>query len=170
VTRLPIARRSHRGVLVDSNLLLLLFVGKIGREHIAGFKRTRRYRVDDFDLLAEFVDRLPPLVTTPNILTEVSNLAGRFYGDKLAEFRAVFAHAVAASLEKYRASRLLVVSPHFRAAGLADAAMIEIAHGGGYLLLTDDQKLSALASAKGVEVANLKEIRAAARYYKSGDI
>jgi hypothetical protein len=136
-----ISRYRRRGVLLDSNLLLLFLVGATGRHIVAEYKRTRKYGESGFDLLAAFVARFARIVTTPNILTEVSNLAGALYGDWLADFRAVFAHAVDASLEKHRESRLLVASPPFRAAGLADAAIIEVARGGKYLLLSDDQTL-----------------------------
>ena len=167
MSRSPVVRR---GVLVDSNLLLLLFIGKTERALIPRFKRTHRYSVGDFDSLCAFVDRSLPLVTTPNGLTEVSNLAGALNGELLANFRVVFADIVGArsSAEKYRQSRLVAATQPFHIAGLADAAMIEIARADGHLLLTDDRRLAELAAAKGVAVARLDEIRAARHYYQRG--
>ena len=63
-----------RGVLVDTNLLLLYFVGSADSRHVTRFKRTRQYTEDDFRILAGFLALFPTLATLPNILTEVSNL------------------------------------------------------------------------------------------------
>jgi hypothetical protein len=64
-------------LLIDANLLLLLVVGSADRSLIESFKRTRAYTREDFDLLLRLVARFPKVVTTPNVLTEVSNLAGQ---------------------------------------------------------------------------------------------
>lgn len=39
-----------RGILIDTNLLVLLLVGAVNRDRIPKFKRTRGYTADDWDL------------------------------------------------------------------------------------------------------------------------
>jgi hypothetical protein len=46
-----ILRYSQKGVLVDTNILLLYFVGKVNRERVARFKRTEQFLPEDFDIL-----------------------------------------------------------------------------------------------------------------------
>lgn len=66
-------RRS--GVLIDSNLLLLLFIGGYDRKQIQINKRLKAFAEEDFDVLVGFLSQFSQLITTPNTLTEVSNLS-----------------------------------------------------------------------------------------------
>ena len=45
----------RKNLLIDSNLLLLLFVGLNDRTRIAKFKRTAQFTVDDFECLIDYV-------------------------------------------------------------------------------------------------------------------
>jgi len=72
-----IHRYRSRGVLVDTNILLLHFVSDYDRELVPRFKRTATFAVDDYDLLIKLLTRFNSVVTTPNVLSEVSNLAGQ---------------------------------------------------------------------------------------------
>ena len=71
----PSARFSNP-LFVDTNLLLVLVVGLLDPEQVEKFKRTRSYTREDYSLLSDFVSGYDGLLTTPNVLTEVSNLAG----------------------------------------------------------------------------------------------
>ncbi len=68
-----IYKYSNKGLLIDTNILLLYFVGSFDRQHIEKFKRTSQFTIKDFDYLVILLDRFDTLVTTPNILTEVNN-------------------------------------------------------------------------------------------------
>jgi hypothetical protein len=72
-------KHSSTGVLLDTNLLLLLIVGGASRELI-GKKRLDTFTAEDYDTLSAIVDSLGLVATTPNILTEVSNLADQITG------------------------------------------------------------------------------------------
>jgi hypothetical protein len=45
-----------KGVLVDTNILLLLFVGSFDRTKISVFKRTSRFTPEDYDKLVVFLE------------------------------------------------------------------------------------------------------------------
>ena len=79
-----------RGVLVDTNLLLLLFVGSYDLERIERFKRTMQFTRDDFARLVALLGVFERRVTTPHILTEVSNLAGHLPTESRLAFAAVY--------------------------------------------------------------------------------
>ncbi|WP_461098560.1 PIN domain-containing protein [Spirosoma luteolum] len=68
--------KKARGLLIDTNLLVLLVIGSISEAAIAGNKRLSAYTTSDFRLLLSFVEQFSTLFTTPHILTEVSNLIG----------------------------------------------------------------------------------------------
>ena len=44
-------KHQSKGVLVDTNLLVLYLVGKVNKNRILNFKRTQKYTVEDFELL-----------------------------------------------------------------------------------------------------------------------
>ena len=62
-------------VAIDTNLLLLLVVGETDRGWIKHHKRLGAYDIDAYELLVEIIRDISRVVVTPNILTEVSNLA-----------------------------------------------------------------------------------------------
>ena len=66
-----------QGYFLDTNLLVLLVVGSESRELISKHRRLEHYSVEDFDILAEFLENANQLYVTPNTLTETSNLVGQ---------------------------------------------------------------------------------------------
>ena len=60
----------HRGqgVLIDTNLLVLLLVGMVSRKRIATWKRTSGFNSDDYDLLVRLVQWFGKLIATPHVL------------------------------------------------------------------------------------------------------
>ena len=155
-----IRRHRARGVLIDSGPLLLLLVGMTGRERIRRFDRTKdNYTAAHFDMLREMIGQFSRIITTPNILTEVGNLAGKMRGEWLDDFRAAVAEIIQSEVkEKYRPSRLIVKTPPFSKVGLADAASIQVARQGGYLLLTSDRELCGRAKREKVAAVNFDEL------------
>ncbi len=90
-----------KGAIVDANLLLLFFVGAFDSRLIAAFERTRNYTAEDHEILTLLLAEFDTLVTTPNILTEVSNLAGKLHRDAKAGFFDLYAQGVATLDECY---------------------------------------------------------------------
>lgn len=72
-----ITRYRSRGVLIDANLLLLFFVGMVDRQLIVRFERTHAFVPEDYDTLCRLLAVFQKRVIMPNVLTEVSNLAGK---------------------------------------------------------------------------------------------
>ena len=70
-------RYRRKGILIDTNLLLLFVVGSCNVKHIGTFKRTKKFIPADFEALRRMLGNFRRLVTTPNILTEVSNFLGQ---------------------------------------------------------------------------------------------
>jgi len=73
-----IRKYQRSGVLVDTNLLLVYFIGlydtATGYKLVNTFKYTKgNYGSEDFDALLAFLQDFRTVVTTPHILAEVSN-------------------------------------------------------------------------------------------------
>ena len=146
------------GVLLDSNLLLLLVVGNYDRSQVGRFKRLSTFSPEDYDTLLALIGRFRHLYITPNTATEVSNLAGGFSGDVREACFRVFAQTIVASRELVVASGDAAAHTTFNELGLTDAALFEVA-GKPALILTTDFPLSQKLSAQGLPVVNFNHIR-----------
>jgi len=61
--------------LFDANVLLLHLMHRAAPEHVAKWKRTQVFTSDHALLVEAVADRAQRLVTTPHVLTEVTNLS-----------------------------------------------------------------------------------------------
>lgn len=147
-------------MLVDSNLLLLYFVGLYDRERIRTFKRTysRGFTLDDFDLLQRLLMLFGKVVTTPNILTEVSNLSNQLRDDEKATYYSIFANRTSLLSEHYTESKQTCALEHFKHFGLTDSGIVGLAKG-KYLVLTDDAPLVGCLQNLGIDVINFNHLK-----------
>lgn len=153
-----VSKYAGQGVLIDTNILLLLFIGSFDRALIPSYKRTRQFVVEDYDTLTSFLDNFSILITTPNVLTEVSNLAGQLGQRKEAFYRDVFTKSIQVLEETYVESKIAINEPVFSKVGLTDSTVICSAKG-KYLLLTDDFELSQRFQHLGGDAINFNHIR-----------
>jgi hypothetical protein len=151
--------RKHRGngLLLDSNLYVLYLVGKTNERRIARFGRTEQYTVAEFRLLNWIVDQFPAMITTPHVLTEVSNLAG-LREPELGTLRSILHGLTEKSREVFEASKLVLADRAFARLGLADAAIL-LAAASGCLVLTADLALHLELAARGLGAINFNHIR-----------
>ncbi len=73
---------SQTGCFVDSNLLVLLIVGSVGKDLIEKHRRLRQFSVADYDTLADMISKVDRVFVTPNTLTEASNLLAQHPGSR----------------------------------------------------------------------------------------
>ncbi len=146
------------GLIVDTNLLLLWFMGLFNPAHISRFKRTQTFTEDDYVLLTDLLKQFKKILTTPHILTEVSNLSAQL-GESL-QYR--YFDTFAANLEQLEEVYIPVINisktPEFRRFGITDTGIFFLAKG-RYLVLTDDFRLSQYLRYQGIDVINFNHIR-----------
>jgi hypothetical protein len=158
-TRELVSRHRRGGILVDTNLLLLFFVGGYDRSLVERFPRTAdRFVSTDFDTLAGLLGGFEHTVTTPHILTEVSNLMGYLTGHARVEGFAWLARSIPAMRETYVAGAELAGHKSFIRLGITDTSIIEIA-AEPYLVLTDDFRLYNYLATQNRAVLNFNHIR-----------
>jgi hypothetical protein len=154
------AGRSYRdkSLLIDSNLLLLFFVGLHDRNRIEKFKRTAKFSGEDFDCLVGLMERSKEIVTTPRVLTEVSNLLGQLPSTLQYSFYQRFSRGLKSLQERYAASGELADEKCFPKFGLTDTAILQAARG-NVVVLTDDLPLAQFLRHEKVDVINFNHLR-----------
>ncbi len=151
-------RYRKAGILLDTNILMMYFVGAFRREIIPIFKRTQTFTIEDYYTLLNIISYFEKVVTTPNILTEVSNLLGQLAEHlKLGCFEN-FASGITGLDEHYLPSIDIAKTEEFKRFGITDAGILSLARD-KYLVLTDDFRLSQYLQTKGVDVLNFNNIR-----------
>lgn len=146
---------------LDSNLLLLLVVGRTERGLLTRHKRLRSYSEADYELLQGFIAVSNVLVTTPSALTEVSNIAD--FG-LLEPARSRVVHSLMSLVEVldeiYWPSRQLAQIDAFARLGLADCSLLQVLDR-NTRLLTVDNALYRAALERGASADNFDHVRIA---------
>lgn len=140
-------------VLLDANLLLLLVVGATDRTYISKHKRLKAYTESDYDILQEIIGTMTGIAVTPNILTEVSNLANQIAEPARAEIAVTFRTLANRLDESYVTSKRAVAQPEFLRLWLTDAGILEELNN-GHVLLTADLGLYLAALDRGKVAEN----------------
>jgi|ERR1035437_4629122 hypothetical protein len=150
----------RKSLLVDTNLLLLLLVGSLGPSLIRKQKITANQGFDerDFSQLRDFTCRFQHWVTTPHILTEVSNHADKVKGLDHGEFIRKFLSLIDKLDECSETSKSLTKTDAFARFGLTDTAISHLADK-SFLVLTVDFLLAGYLQKKGVDVINFNNVR-----------
>jgi len=154
-----IRRYSSRGVLIDTNILLLYFVGASNRSRIGKFKRTKQFTAEDYDLLISFMAQFQTVATMPNILTEVSSLINQLGEPDRSDCYILFANEVSLFQEAYiRSQEIASADWSFPKYGLTDCGIAKIAPN-QYLVLTDDLKLTRYLNSLRIDTLNFNNLK-----------
>jgi hypothetical protein len=147
-------------LLLDTNLLLLLFIGGKDSSMIAKARTLSAFEEDDYELLGSVINNnsFDRLVTTPHIMTEVSNLLGKERDDIRESGREAMAEFLSKCIEHTDSSATLVSAPEFNRLGLTDVA-IAVASRLPAFVLTADLPLYLHVSKLGLEAENFNHIR-----------
>jgi len=148
-----IQKYKQKGLLIDANIVLLYIIGSIDILLIRDFSRTAMFTEDDFYKISKFIDYFELKITTPHILTEVSNLIGNkqnlqsFLGAYIEKTKEIFLES--ANVSKNNA---------FLNFGLADIAISETAKN-SYLVVTNDNPLFGYLVNQRIDAVSLDQLR-----------
>jgi predicted nucleic acid-binding protein len=129
-----------QSLLVDTNLLVLFVVGTVNRNRIQDFKRTSKYRIQDFELLLRVLEQWKSIHTVAHVMAEVSNLTD-LPGAERSIARAVLKETISILTEVEVSSVRAAQDLAYPALGLVDAAIAATAREHGCAVLTDDLDL-----------------------------
>ena len=152
-----IAKYRGKGVLLDTNLMVLLAIGLYKRERISSFKRTDKYTARDFSLVTDIMNKFERRITTPHILAETDNLTRQLPGREHNAVAAILAPLIENLFEIYSPSVTAVRHERYSTLGLTDC--VTIAAADEILVITDDLRLSNILSHLGRDAININHIR-----------
>lgn len=154
-------RFKPQGLLIDTNLFLLLLVGRYDIKCIDKHKRLSDYTIEDFNLLFNLINRLGlKLITTPHILTEITNLSDGFNDRTGKNFYNAFP-ILLRGIEEVTQESLNIIENNmlcFMRLGLTDSAIFESSQN-NYLVLTVDFDLYSYISSNSFPVFNFNHLR-----------
>jgi hypothetical protein len=150
-------RLPRRDLVLDSNLLLLLLIGSYNRDLIATFKRVGAYSDGDYDMLRRLVAGFQNLVSTPHVLTEVSNLANSLPSPLKSFWFDHFANRISGIEERSAPAGVLAAMPEFANFGITDAALARLTQ--TTLLVTADDRLCSHLRRRSLLAISFNDVR-----------
>lgn len=115
------------GYFVDSNLLLLLVVGRSSRKIITKHKRLRKeYSEEDYDILLSLLDQVDQVYVTPHTLAETSNLLAQHEEPERSHLFDQLRHLIHESKEVTVEGAKVSDNSAFMRLGITDAALLEV--------------------------------------------
>lgn len=151
-------RYRSKEILIDTNVLLLYFIGTVNRARISRFNKTEKFTPEDYDTLIEIIAFFSKRVTTPNILTEVNSLTNQLGEPERSKCLAIFSRSMFLLEESYINSSTASQYKEFTRFGLTDCGILELARN-QYLVLTDDLKLAVHLQGQNIDAVNFNHLR-----------
>lgn len=157
-----------KSIALDTNLLLLLVVGRVATEIVGKHKRLKAYDRQDFNLVVRVLEKADTLRLIPQCVAEVSNLAvqGMIDPHRSAIFSSLKS-LVDQSAEQAITSAAAATQPEYTCLGITDAAWL-LALNGETTFLTDDLRLCYAARSRGFEAVNIAELRSSSSLHNRG--
>ncbi|KAA5601928.1 hypothetical protein [Blastochloris sulfoviridis] len=150
-----IARYRRAGVILDTNILLMLAVGSFDSNYISQHKNTKDFSVEDFHLLVSIVDQIDRVVATPNIITETDNLVRQ--NPRGQDIRTQVRELISVIHEVPIASIKAVQSERYPGLGVADCATLLASD--GVLVITTDSALHVALLENERDAVNFNHLR-----------
>jgi hypothetical protein len=154
-----IERYKSKGVLIDANLALLYLVGSYDLRLIGDgkYNKLSNYSTDDYRLLIRLKKEFKKAVTTPHVLTEVSNLTNDLPEWTKAECLRKF-YETFVEIDELTIPSLDAAQRHeFPFLGLTDSGLAIVSD--QYLIVTDDARLVKKMNESGLEALNFNHLR-----------
>jgi hypothetical protein len=159
MTNLELLQKQLRGkaVTLDCNILLLLFIGYLGVDHIGKFKRTMSFIDEDYSALMDLIQH-SKVFLTPNILTEASNLIESYNSASNNQALLTLKGIIDDLDELHYSSVNLANFEIFLKFGLADASIFNLSKL-GIVPITVDFELYGYIYSMGYPVINFNHVR-----------
>ena len=113
-------------IYIDTNLLVLLAIGRFNEKLIPKHKRSRQFSIEDYGRLCDLIGYIRNVFVTQNCLTEASNLIGQHGEPERQKVRAELTRIIEERREVVVESASAVRNPHYERMGLTDAALLEV--------------------------------------------
>lgn len=125
-------KQAGKKVVIDANVLILFLVGgideTIDKINIKKVKATKSFTNNDYKTLINVLDPFESFITTPNILTEISNLIFKekfYFREKILNYLSVLL-TEGYILEEVIESKIVCSDHSLNYLGLTDVSIIKI--------------------------------------------
>lgn len=148
------------GVLIDTNLLVLLAVGLVDPNLISKHKKLNAYTDQSFKILFGIFTSCRKILISSHIIAETSNLMTHgMYGE--LETNVFLALKGIIDLEVFHELHIqaehITKNESYLKYGISDSGLLELIKE-KIVLLTDDYRLSGYAESKGLDVLNFNHL------------
>jgi hypothetical protein len=151
-----LTKHRSNGAVIDSNLLVLVVIGAYDIERV-GRGRTEKYTPNDYRLMLRVINSIERVIVTPNIITEVDNLARQTAIDKV-RLAAAIRNLWEKISEVYLPSDPAISSHEYEKSGITDTHILSMAS--EYkLIITDDLPLYHRLETLRRDAVNINHIR-----------
>ena len=150
---LLIQKYRSRGIVVDTNLLLLLAIGLYNPQRISTFKRTSKFDVMIYRAVATVVEQFEQRYTTPYIIAELDNLSRSLPANEWHAISSIMQQLVPSLIEIYGVGSRGLISHALHAdIGITDCSIAVMPD---VLIFTDDLRFGARMLGLGRDVLNV---------------
>jgi len=144
-----------KGIIVDTNLLLLLAIGQYDIRRISTFKRTDKFNADIFLAVKTVVEQFEQKYSTPNIITELDNLSRMLPAREWQAISDTLTNFVPLFIEIYQHSGRVLRHALYSKIGITDCSIAMIPDA---LIFTDDLPLTGRLQGLGRDVLNVSHL------------
>lgn len=142
-------------LILDTNLLLLYFVGNYDSSFISRCPTTQDFTEQDYIRLINIVKDSKEILITPQILAEVSNLSERISEPKFSLYMQSLISKLSTFNEKHIPMiQLLNDEKNLIRLGFTDLSIVEVSKKYDCIILTKDFKLFQIALSEGGKAVN----------------
>jgi hypothetical protein len=151
--------RHVRSAVLDTNLILLFLVGQADRTILRRYKRVQMFVDQDIEVLHQILVQFQGnLLTTPQVLTEVSNFLGQASEYDQLLLKKAFADYIQQQRgEIHVSSAMLATRDSFFRFGLTDCALEDASS--EHLIITTDYRLAGKIQSMGRSAMNFNHAR-----------
>jgi len=147
-----------KGILLDTELLLLLCVGIYKPQLVEKSKITNKYSLDDFNMVANIAAQYSPLYVSPHVLAEFSNHSDKLGSKIMREFYSSIKIILKKQFEVFIPKDVIIDEDYMPALGFADVSMMRICEEKRCVLFTSDWQLCGICESKALDVVNFNHI------------
>ncbi|MHB1377603.1 MAG: PIN domain-containing protein [Candidatus Humimicrobiaceae bacterium] len=151
-------KHKNKGAVIDSNLLILYFIGNYNINLVSSFSKTKQFATEEFYFLDLAIKYFNFIATTPNILTEVNNLSNDLDQKNKPELPELLKNGIQLFKEDYFESSSLVKDKFYTKIGLTDISIMNLAKK-GFIVLTTDFTLKNILEHLNVDVINWNNLK-----------
>jgi hypothetical protein len=155
---LLIEKYKSKGLLLDSNLLLLHLVGSVDPSLVGTgqYNKLSSFNLQQILILRELISVFNRLVTTAHILAEVSNFVGTLHDAGRQRVYNAFANTLQIFGERQLSSYHVAGRQEFPYLGLTDSVLSELSH--EFLIVSNDGRMVDMLRANGSEALKWVEV------------